>query len=92
MAFALRTDAPASRIGLTAPRALGKAVVRNRIKRRFREAARLHLPALGSGWDVVFNPRRAAYQADFAALEKEVTRLFENLARRAAQAAQPLQK
>lgn len=89
MAFALRTGAPASRIGLTAPRALGKATVRNRIKRRLREAARLHLPALGSGWDLVFNPRRAVLQAEFGALEKEVARLFQNLAQSAAQAVQP---
>lgn len=36
-----------------------------------------------------FNPRRAVLQAEFGALEKEVARLFQNLAQSAAQAVQP---
>jgi len=39
---------------------LGKAVVRNRIKRRMREAVRLELPLLSPEWSIVFNPRRKA--------------------------------
>ena len=41
-AFCLRRAAPeGSRIGFTVPRALGGSVVRNRLKRRIREAVRL---------------------------------------------------
>jgi len=86
-AFVLKTDAPVSRIGLTAPRALGKANVRNRIRRRLREATRLHLPELGAGWEIVFNPRRAVFDATFPRLEAEVTRLFEKVV--AVRAGQP---
>lgn len=71
-----------ARVGYTTPRALGKAVVRNRIKRRLREAVRLQLAALGPGWEVVFNPRRAVLEADFSRLAAEVERLFGVLRRR----------
>jgi ribonuclease P protein component len=46
-AFCLRESLPdGPRIGFTVPRALGKAVVRNRIRRRVREAVRHHLDRL----------------------------------------------
>jgi ribonuclease P protein component len=64
------------RVGYTTPRALGRAVKRNRIRRRLREAVRLERAAAAPGWEVVFNPRRAAAEAEFAALRTEVQRLF----------------
>jgi ribonuclease P protein component len=65
------------RIGFTTPRALGKAVVRNRIRRRVREAVRLHLEQLSPEWSIVFNPRRKAMEAPLPDLEREVQRLFQ---------------
>jgi ribonuclease P protein component len=64
------------RIGFTTPRALGKSVVRNRIKRRVREAVRLRLEELNTQWSIVINPRRTALAASFADLDREVERLF----------------
>ncbi len=63
-------------IGFTTPKALGKAVVRNRIKRRMREAVRLELATLSSEWSIVFNPRRKAQDCLFTELQAEVRRLF----------------
>jgi ribonuclease P protein component len=66
------------RIGLTVPKALGGAVVRNRIKRRFRAAFRLHRadwPQID--WDIVFNPRKASILAPFADLERALAGIIE---------------
>ncbi len=66
------------RLGLTVPRALGGAVVRNRIKRRFRSAFRLHRAEWTAvHWDVVINPRKAAILASFADLERALARVME---------------
>jgi ribonuclease P protein component len=64
------------RIGLTTPRALGKSVVRNRIKRRMREAVRRQLSQLEPQWEIVINPRRTALKAPFQDLTREIGRLF----------------
>lgn len=51
-------DTSSIRVGFTATKKLGGAVVRNRCKRRLREAARLILPELGQGGqDYVFIAR-----------------------------------
>lgn len=65
-----------SKIGFTVPRSLGNAVVRNRIKRRVREAVRLRLDQLNPQWEIVFNPRRAAMESPFSELIREVEQLF----------------
>ena len=52
-------------------------MVRNRIKRRLREAFRLHRAGLGSQWDIVLNPRRAAFAAPFADIERALEKVIE---------------
>ena len=81
-AFCLaRKNLSGPRLGLTVPRALGGSVVRNRIKRRIREAFRLHRAAIGTQWDIVINPRRAALTASFAEIEHGIERVAEVLRR-----------
>ena len=79
-AFCLRLDDDSpeegGRVGLTTPRAIGNAVVRNRIKRRLREAVRLDLEQLGKRWLVVINPRQRLLEAPFPELQREIRRLF----------------
>ena len=76
--FAERTSSPPAgpRVGLTAGRVLGKAVERNRIKRRMREAVRLNLALLTRDVDVVLHPRRTVLTAEFAGLQNEVSKIF----------------
>jgi ribonuclease P protein component len=83
-AFALRNGGEGSRVGFTTPRALGKAVRRNRIRRRLREAVRRRLGGMGGGWDLVFNPRASVHDAPFPEVEAAVEKLFEDLRSRRA--------
>jgi ribonuclease P protein component len=74
----------APRVGLTTGRVLGKAVERNRIRRRMREAMRKHLAILPAGADVVLHPRRAVLEIEFAKLESEISRIFSSVSNRIA--------
>jgi ribonuclease P protein component len=76
-------DSGAPRVGLTVPKALGKAVDRNRIKRRMRAAVRKHLFLLQAPVDVVLHPRRSVIDLDMAALEREVASVFRAVQRAA---------
>jgi ribonuclease P protein component len=67
---------PQTRLGITTPSRLGKAVLRNRIKRRVREVFRLNRLAIPGGWDIVLNPRQAAVEVPFPTLVRELLKLF----------------
>ncbi len=77
-----RGDTDAPRVGFTATKKLGNAVVRNRIKRRLREIARLHLPAEARpGHDYVLIGRQPALTRAFAELENDVASALKRLHR-----------
>jgi ribonuclease P protein component len=64
------------RVGLTAGKVLGNAVERNRIKRRMREAIRLHITLICADVDVILHPRKSVLTIEFDRLEGEVERIF----------------
>ena len=59
-----------NRVGVTVSKKLGKAVVRNRVRRRLREVYRLHESRFLPGWDIVVVARHRAIDADFSELTK----------------------
>ena len=70
------------RVGLTVPKAVGKAHERNRIKRRMRAIIRAELGLLeGGAVDVILHPRRSTMDAEFGALEREVAEIFGRVTR-----------
>jgi len=71
------------RIGLTVGRVMGKAVDRNRIKRRLREAVRRQLPPLQAPVDVVLHPQRRVAELDFSLLNEDVRQIFQTIQRAA---------
>ena len=73
-----------ARVGLTVGKVLGGAVVRNRIKRRMREAVRQRRSVLqGAGAvDVVINPKKSVLTLDFSLVLEEVGRALETIAKK----------
>ena len=71
---ALPNSLDISRGGFSVGKRVGKAVVRNRVKRRLREIFRL--TPLEPGWDIVFIARPAVASADYASLKKAVEGLL----------------
>ena len=72
----LRTDLGSTRFAMATSKALGSAVVRNRVRRRLREAIRALLPSMRPGWDVLVIARPALVRADYGALQAALARLL----------------
>lgn len=65
-----------SRFGFAASRRIGNAVERNRAKRLLREAVRLHLPEIVSGYDCLIIARQATPGASFQEVEAAILALL----------------
>jgi ribonuclease P protein component len=73
---------PAIRLGITVTKKIGGAVVRNRMKRRFRSLARDVLPERGlPGADHVLIGRQGGIERDFALLRSELENALAKLRR-----------
>lgn len=71
---------PAIRVGFTVSRKVGNAVVRNRVRRRLREAARLEIPDQARpDLDYVLVGRQAALSREFSALRQELHEALKRL-------------
>ena len=69
-----------SRFGFSIKKALGGAVVRNRIRRRLREMVRCHRQEIPPGWDIVIHPKIKVATGEFAALVEELVRVLQKVA------------
>lgn len=69
--YVRRNNGKMNRLGLTVGTKVGKAVVRNRVRRRLKEIYRLNEHRLQSGRDVVIVARVRSRDADYHKLEKD---------------------
>lgn len=73
-------DDPAKRLGITITKKVGNAVVRNRMRRRFRELAREMLGQKGkAGADHVLIGRDGGIERDFGELRADLARALDKL-------------
>jgi ribonuclease P protein component len=77
--FVRANELPVSRFGFSIKKALGGAVVRNRIRRRLRELVRCHRQEISSGWDIVVHPKGSATKTELSTLTQDLLRLLKNL-------------
>ena len=70
-----RGDGAAARVGFTVTKKVGNAVIRNRIRRRLKEAVRVHAAGdMQPGNDYVIVGREEVLTAPFAAIRTELSR------------------
>ncbi len=77
--YARRNREGCNRIGITVSKKLGKAHIRNRVRRRLREVYRLNEDKFLPGWDIVVVARTKAVNASFP----ELTNAYLALAKKA---------
>jgi ribonuclease P protein component len=77
--FLKANDLPQSRFGFSIKKALGGAVVRNRIRRRLREIVRCHRMEIPAGWDIVIHPKSTVARAETAVLTEDLLRLLKSV-------------
>lgn len=65
-----------TRFAVAAGRSVGKAVQRNRAKRRLRAALQPHLAETNPGWDAILIARQPIEAADFSKIQSAVTMLL----------------
>jgi ribonuclease P protein component len=80
LVFDRRDDDPAKRLGITITKKVGNAVVRNRMRRRFRELSRQLLDNHGkAGADHILIGREGEIERDFGMLRDEMVKALDKL-------------
>ena len=72
----VRNDLDVSRCGFTVSKRIGKAVERNRARRRIREAVRGLWGLVQPGWDLIWIARPGINEASFTDLQDACARLL----------------
>ena len=73
--YARKNRTGTNRVGITVSKKLGKAVVRNRVRRRLREAYRLNEEQFLPGYDIVIVARSRAVDVSFQKLTESLLTL-----------------
>ena len=77
--YARRNRTDTNRVGITVGKKLGKANVRNRVRRRLREVYRLNEEQFQAGWDIVIVARTRAAFSDYHQLAADFLKACEEL-------------
>src|SRR6202051_1022645 len=78
VAFFRANQLPQSRFGFSIKKALGGAVVRNRIRRRLRGAVGCHRLEIAPGWDMCMRPKSIVARSEHSTLTADLLRLLQN--------------
>jgi ribonuclease P protein component len=71
-----------SRVGITVSKKVGNAVVRNRVKRWIREAARMEYPILKGFWDIVVIAYPQSKSSSLVQIKLDIHAVFQFLSRK----------
>jgi ribonuclease P protein component len=75
--YILNNKSENSRIGISVSKKVGKAIIRNKVRRRIKEAYRLNIDEkIKNGYDIVFIARVAIKDDDYSDIEKSMKHLI----------------
>ena len=75
--YILDNKSDSTRVGISVSKKVGKAIIRNKIRRRIKEAYRLNVDEnIKSGYDIVFIARVASNEAEYKDIQKSVNNLI----------------
>ncbi|MCL2368199.1 MAG: ribonuclease P protein component [Oscillospiraceae bacterium] len=77
--YCRRNGRDANQLGLTVGTKVGKAVIRNRVRRRLKAIYRLHESTFRRGFDIVIVARVRSKEASYGQLEADFLRLTDKL-------------
>ena len=77
--YCRKNNSQTSRLGITVSTKIGKAVHRNRIRRRFREIFRLHKEQLAGGYDIIIVARTKSRYSTYWELDSDYIVLLKKL-------------
>ncbi|MGL5330057.1 MAG: ribonuclease P protein component [Peptostreptococcaceae bacterium] len=78
--YILDNKSEQSRIGISVSKKVGKAIIRNKVRRRIKEAYRLNIDEnIKNGYDIVFIARIAIKDVDYQDIEKSMKHLVKKL-------------
>ena len=74
--FMLKNGNNINCLGISASKKIGKAVVRNKIRRRLKEAYKMLEPEVSEGYDIVILPRAGIVEASFLEVKSSIKHLL----------------
>lgn len=77
--YAKENDLEYTRLGVSVSKKIGKSVVRNKVKRRIKEAFRTSYGSIKRGFDVVISVKEDVKNADYKEIKKQMIVLLKKL-------------